>query len=152
MESLGGQTRLALTLLGDHASPRILKIQGCHIVALHDPHNDLLECPDLRGTLLDLLLEIRALVIQTTPLHNRGRERGHIGLLGKNDLIIDCATFGHFTTVYKRSMFRFFDIPLQIPVELVGQTVTKENHVDENAGRCQNRSVLRDRGPLPEPV
>ena len=152
MESLGGQTRLALTLLGDHASPRILKIQGCHIVALHDTHNDLLERTDLRGTLLDLLLEIRALVVQPPPLHNRGRERGHIGLLGKNNLIVDCATFGHFTTVYKRSMFRFFDIPLQIPVELVGKTVAKENHVDENAGGSQNGPIFRDRGPLPEPV
>lgn len=41
---------------------------------------------------------------------------------------------------------------LQIPVELIGQTVPKENHVDENAGRCQNGSVLRNHGTLPESV
>ena len=42
--------------------------------------------------------------------------------------------------------------PLQIPVELVGQTMSKENHVDENAGSGQNGSVLRHHGPLPESV
>ena len=42
--------------------------------------------------------------------------------------------------------------PLQIPVELVGQTVTKENHVDENAGCRQNGPIFRNGSPLPESV
>jgi len=49
-------------------------------------------------------------------------------------------------------MFRFFVILLQIPVELVGETVAKENHIDENARRGEDGPVFRDRGPLPEPV
>ena len=100
MERLGRETRLALTLLCNDAPPRILEIQGRDIVALHDSHNDLLERPDLGRTLFDLLLKIRALVIQTPPLHNRGRERGHIGLLGQNDLVVVIG-LGHFTKVYR---------------------------------------------------
>ena len=42
--------------------------------------------------------------------------------------------------------------PLQIPVELVGQTVSKENHVDENTRSSENGPVLRNHGTLPEPV
>jgi len=42
--------------------------------------------------------------------------------------------------------------PLQIPVELVGQTVAKENHIDENAGRSEDGPIFRDCRPLPEPV
>ena len=42
--------------------------------------------------------------------------------------------------------------PLQIPVELVGQTMAKEDHVDENAGSGENGPVLRNHGTLPEPV
>ena len=42
--------------------------------------------------------------------------------------------------------------PLQIPVELVGQSVAKENHVDENTRSSENGPVLRNHGTLPEPV
>ena len=109
MECLGRQTRLALTLLCNDTPPRILEIQGRDIVALHDPHNNLLERPDLGRTLLDLLLKIRTLVIQTPPLHNRGTQCRHIGLLGQNDLVVVIG-LGHFTKVYRSNMFKLLSL------------------------------------------
>jgi len=58
MKRLRRETRLTLPLLSDDATPRALKIERSHIVALHNTHNDLLESPNLRGALLDLLLKI----------------------------------------------------------------------------------------------
>ena len=71
MQRLGSKSRLTLPLLCNYTPPRILQVQRSNIVRLHDPHNDLLERPNLCRPVLDLLLKIRAFVIQPPPLHNR---------------------------------------------------------------------------------